>query len=132
MPRQPPALCIRFSLPVGTRGNQEGDPMASSIETPSLEKKAEIWKARAQAKQKWLEKALAEKTTSPRQAALRTAWIKRALKVVQRAQSTIRYHTGLVDAYAQHLNALEMTLLSETDQKTGTRATGSKVGKPSS
>ena len=106
--------------------------MASSIETPSLEKKAEIWKARAQAKQKWLEKALAEKTTSPRQAALRMEWIKRALKVVQRAQSTIKYHTGLVDAYAQHLNALEMTLMSEADQKTGTRATGSKVGKPSS
>ena len=106
--------------------------MASSIETPSIEKKAEIWKARAQAKQKWLEKALAEKTTSPRQDALRKAWIERALKVVQRAQSTIKYHTGLVDAYAQHLNALEMTLMSETDLKTGTRATGSKAGKPSS
>jgi hypothetical protein len=106
--------------------------MASSIETPSVEKKAEIWKARAQAKQKWLEKALAEKTTSPRQAALRMVWIKRALKVVQRAQTTIKYQTGLVDAYAQHLNALEMTLMSEADQKTGTRGTGSKVGKPSS
>ena len=106
--------------------------MASSIETPSVEKKAEIWKARAQAKQKWLEKALAEKTTSPRQVALRMAWIKRALKVVQRAQTTIKYHTGLVDAYAQHLTALEMTLMSEADQKSGTRTTGSKVGKPSS
>ena len=106
--------------------------MASSIETPSVEKKAEIWKARAQAKQKWLEQALAEKTTSPRHAALRMAWIKRALKVVQRAQSTIRYHTGLVDAYAQHLTALDMTLMSEADQKTGTKATGSKVGKQSS
>ena len=91
--------------------------MASSIETPSVEKKAEIWKARAQAKQKWLEKALAEKTTSPRQVARRMAWIKRALKVVQRAQTTIKYHTGLVDAYAQHLNALEMTLMSEADEK---------------
>jgi hypothetical protein len=59
-------------------------------------------------------------------------WIKRALKVVQRAQTTIKYQTGLVDAYAQHLNALEMTLMSEADQKTGTRGTGSKVGKPSS
>ncbi len=105
--------------------------MASSIETPSVEKKAEIWKARAQAKQKWLEKALAEKTTSPRQTALRMAWIKRALRVVQRAQSTIKYHTGLVDAYAQHLNALEMTLMSEADQKTSTKATGQKVGKQS-
>jgi hypothetical protein len=60
------------------------------------------------------------------------AWIKRALKVVRRAQSTIKYHTGLMDAYAQHLNALEMTLMSEVDQKSGTRAAGSKTGKPSS
>ena len=103
--------------------------MASSIETPSLEKMAEIWKARAQAKQKWLEKALAEKTTNSRQAALRMAWIKRALRVVQRAQSTIKYHTGLVDAYAQHLNALEMTLLSEAEEKTSTKTTGQKAGK---
>ena len=102
--------------------------MASSIETPSVEKKAEIWKARAQAKQKWLEKALAEKTTSPRQAALKMAWIERALRVVQRAQSTIKFHTALVDAYAQHLNALEMALMSEADQKTSTRATGQKAG----
>ena len=105
--------------------------MASSIETPSVEKKAEMWKARAQAKQRWLEKALAEKTTSLRQVALRMAWIKRALKVVQRAQTTIKYHTGLVDAYAQHLNALEMTLMSEADEKTSTRATGQKAGKQS-
>ena len=106
--------------------------MLSSIETRSVKAKTEIWKARAQAKQKWLEQALAEKTTSPRQAALRMVWIKQALKVVQRAQTTIKYHTGLVDAYAQHLNALEMTLMSEADEKSGTRATGSKVGKPSS
>ena len=106
--------------------------MASSIETPSVEKKAEIWKARAQAKQKWLEQALAEKTTSPRHAALRMAWIKRALRLVQRAQSTLKYRTRLVDAYAQHLNALEMTLMSEADEKTSTKATGQKVGKPSS
>ena len=106
--------------------------MASSIEAPSLEKKAEIWKARAQAKQKWLEKALSEKTTNPQQAALRMAWIKRALSVVQRAQSTIRYQTGLVDAYAQHLNALEMTLMSEADQKTSTSATAQKGRKQSS
>ena len=104
----------------------------ASIETPSLENKAEIWKARAEAKQKWLEKALAEKTTNPRQAALRTAWIKRALRVVQRAQSTIKYQTGLVDAYAQHLNALEMTLMSEADQKTSTRVTAQKGAKQSS
>jgi hypothetical protein len=92
--------------------------MASSIERRSLEAKTGIWKARALAKQKWLEQALAEPTTTPQQAARRMAWIKRALKIVKRAQSRIAYQTGLIDAYAQHLNALEMTLLSEAEQKT--------------
>jgi hypothetical protein len=60
---------------------------------------------------------------------LRTAGIKRALRVVQRAQSTIKYQPGLVDAYAQHLNALEMALMSEVDRKTSTRAPAQKGGK---
>jgi hypothetical protein len=30
----------------------------------------------------------------------------------------IAYRTGLIAAYAQHLNALEMTLLSGAEQKT--------------
>jgi 3-hydroxyisobutyrate dehydrogenase-like beta-hydroxyacid dehydrogenase len=106
--------------------NQEGDPMLSSTETPSLETKTETWKRRAQAKQKWLEQALAKPTTSPRQAAQRMAWIKRALKMVKRAQSAIKYHTRLVDAYAQHLNALEMTLISEAEQKTGAKSAESE------
>ena len=96
--------------------------MLSSIETPSLETKAEIWKRRAQAKQKWLEQTLAEPTTSPQQVARRLAWIKRALRIVKRAQSEIKYQTGLVDAYAQHLNALEMTLISEAEQKTSSKS----------
>ena len=50
---------------------------------------------------------------------------------VQQAQFTIKYPTWLVDAYAQHLNALEMTLMSEADEKTSTRATGQKAGKQS-
>jgi hypothetical protein len=92
--------------------------MPSSIETPSLETRTETWKRRAQAKQKWLEQALAQPTTSPQETARRKAWIKRALKVVKRAQSTIKQQTALVDAYAQHLNALEMTLMSEAEEKT--------------
>jgi hypothetical protein len=102
--------------------------MLSSIEPRSLEEKTGIWKARAQAKQKWLERALAEPTTTPQQAARRTAWIKRALRVVKRAQSEIEYHTGLVDAYAQHLNALEMTLISQTESKSTERSGKPKVG----
>jgi len=96
--------------------------MLSSIDTRSVKAKTEIWKARAQAKQKWLEGALAEEPTSPQQAARRMAWIKRALKMVKRAHSEIAYHTGLVDAYAQHLNALEMTLISEAEKQTTARS----------
>ena len=101
--------------------------MLSSIETRSVKAKTEIWKARAQAKQKWLEAALAEETTSPQQAARRMAWIKRALKMVKRVQSEIAYHTGLVDAYAQHLNALEMTLISEAEKESTARSEKPKV-----
>ena len=36
--------------------------------------------------------------------------------MVKRAQSAIKYHTGLVDAYAQHLNALEMALMSAAEK----------------
>ena len=100
--------------------------MLSPIQTRSLETKAETWKRRAQAKQEWLEQALAKPTTTPRQAARRMAWIKRALRMVKRAQSAIKYHTGLVDAYAQHLNALEMTLMSKAEQKTGVKSAESE------
>ena len=96
--------------------------MASSIELRSLDATAGIWKARALAKQKWLEQALAEPSTGPQQAARRMAWVKRALKMVKRAHSEIAYHTGLVDAYAQHLNALEMTLISEAEKQTTARS----------
>jgi hypothetical protein len=96
--------------------------MLASMDTPSLETKAERWKVRAQAKQKWLEQALAAPPKGRRQAAQRMAWIKRALKVVKRAQDRVKYQTRLVDAYAQHLNALEMTLMSEAEQKTTTKS----------
>ena len=90
--------------------------MLSTSEAPSLETKAELWKVRARGKQKWLEQALAESPASPQEAARRMAWIKRALKAIKRARTAIEYRTRLVDAYAQHLNALEMTLMSQTEK----------------
>ena len=104
--------------------------MRSTMEASSLETKAELWKVRARGKQKWLERALSEPASSPQQAARRMAWIKRALKMVKRAQSAIEYRTRLVDAYAQHLNALEMTLMSQVEARTGTRSATPNVGKP--
>ena len=91
--------------------------MSSSVQTPLIELQTELWKARAQAKQKWLEQSLAQPTKSPDEAAWRTTWIKRALKTVKRGQAEIRYHAALMDVYAQHLNVLEMTLLAAGDEK---------------
>jgi len=89
--------------------------MLTSTETPLLEMQAQLWKARAQAKQKWLERMLIEPATTPQQAARRTAWIKRALTLVKRGQAEIRYRSALMDAYTDHLNALEMTLMSAAE-----------------
>ena len=94
--------------------------MLSSTQTPLLELQTQLWKARAQAKQKWLERTLAEPPKGSQEAALRTAWIKRALNLVKRGQAEIKYHAALMDTYAEHLNALEMALMSGAEQKSST------------
>jgi hypothetical protein len=90
--------------------------MLSTTETSLLELQTQLWKARAQAKQKWLERSLAEPSATSRSAAQRAAWIKRALNMVKRGQAEIKYQTGLMDAYAEHLSAIEMTLISAAEQ----------------
>jgi hypothetical protein len=94
--------------------------MVSSRETSLLESQTQLWKARALAKQKWLERSLAEHLKTPQEAAERTTWIKRALKMVKRGQAEIKYQTALIDAYAEHLSAIEMALLSASEQKAPT------------
>jgi hypothetical protein len=91
--------------------------MVSSTPTPLLELQTQVWKARAQAKQKWLERTLAEPPKYPRQALKRMLWIKRALGTVKRGQAEIRYRAALLDAYAEHLSVLEMTLIGAAEQK---------------
>ena len=81
-----------------------------------LELETEVWKARAQAKQKWLERALAEPAGNPRDAERRTMWIDQALKVVKRGQDQVTYQSALMDAYAQHLSVLEMSLISAAER----------------
>jgi hypothetical protein len=92
--------------------------MPSSTETPLLEEQTRLWKARAQVKQKWLERALAEPINSADDTAWRTAWIKRALNTVKRGQAQIRYQAALIDAYAEHLSVLEMILMGASEQRT--------------
>jgi len=98
--------------------------MLSSTQAPLLELQTQLWKARAQAKQRWLERTLAEPAKNPREEARRLMWIKRALNTVKRGQTEIKYQAALMDAYAEHLSVLEMTLISASEQKPGT--SGSK------
>ena len=96
--------------------------MTSPVQTPLLELQTQLWKARAQAKQKWLEQSLAQPTRTSDDAAWRMTWIKRALNMVKRGQAEIKYHAALMDAYAEHLSVLEMTLIAAAEQKRSTEA----------
>ncbi len=91
--------------------------MISSVETPLLDLQTQLWRTRAQAKQKWLEQSLAQPIGTPEEAAWRMTWIKRALNLVKRGQDEIRYHAALMDAYTEHLSVLEMTLIAAAEQK---------------
>jgi hypothetical protein len=92
--------------------------MRSSTQPPTIELHTQLWKARAQAKQKWLDWALAEPTKNSQEAERRMTWIKHALDTVKRGQAEIAYQAALMDAYAQHLTALEMTLMGAAEHKT--------------
>ena len=94
--------------------------MTSSVQTPLLELQTQLWRARAQAKQKWLEQSLAQPAVTSEEAEWRMTWIKRALNVVKRGQDEIKYHAALMDAYTEHLSVLEMTLIAAAEQKRGT------------
>jgi len=101
--------------------------MTSPVQTPYLELQKQLWKARAQAKQKWLEQSLAQPTTTSDDAAWRTTWIKQALNMVKRGQADVKYQAALMDAYAEHLNVLEMMLIAAAEQKRS-EASGNSSG----
>jgi hypothetical protein len=96
----------------------EGASMVPSYESTLLELQTQLWKARAQAKQKWLEQRLARPAKDPRAAARRSLWIKRTLETVRRGQAEIRYRAALADTYAEHLSVLEMILMGAAEQRT--------------
>jgi len=91
--------------------------MLATTQAPLLELQTQVWKARAQAKQKWLERILAEPVRSPRDVERRKAWIDRALGLVRREQEDMKYRAALLDASAAHLNVLEMNLISAAEQR---------------
>ena len=97
--------------------------MPATAQTQLLELETQLWKARAQAKQKWLERTLAEPARNPREAERRATWISQALNVVKRGQDQVKHQAALMDAYAEHLSVLEMSLIAAAER---TRAEGKR------
>ena len=93
--------------------------VTTEMEAPLLKLESQLWKSRAQAKQKWLQQALAQPVRTARDRERRTIWIKRALGAVKRGQEEVKYQTALMDAYAEHLSVLEMSLIQAAEQKGG-------------
>jgi len=91
--------------------------MSTSTQAAAIERHAEQWKARTRAKQKWLERALAEPTEGADDAAWRLEWIRRALNAVKRKQTEVQHRVELMDVYAEHLSILEMTLMAAAEQQ---------------
>jgi len=92
--------------------------------TSLLEMQTDVWKTRAQAKLKWLERTLADPATTPRDAERQTVWIKQALHAVKRGQDELKYQAALLDVYAAHLGALEMSLIAAAEDRSRTNIKG--------
>ena len=90
--------------------------MPATAHTQLLELETQVWKARAHAKQKWLERTLAEPARNAQEAERRATWINQALSVVKRGQDQVKYQSALMDAYAEHLSALEMSLIAAAER----------------
>jgi hypothetical protein len=93
--------------------------LKTEVQMSVLESQRQTWKARGHAKERWLERALAEPVTHPRDAEKRALWIRRALDAVKCAKDEIRYEAALLDAYTAHLSALEMILMAAAESKQG-------------
>ena len=101
--------------------------MTLSNQAHLIELQAQLWKARALAKQKWLEYALSEPADGPRAAARRAVWIKRALEAVRRSQAEIKYRAAIGDASAEHLNVLEMILIGAAEERPARTESGAQT-----
>ena len=91
--------------------------MPATTHTSLLELQTDVWKTRAQAKQKWLERTLAEPAKTPRDVKRQALWITQALQAVKRGQDEMKYQLALLDVYAAHLSALEMSLMAAAEQR---------------
>jgi hypothetical protein len=91
--------------------------LKTEVQTSLLELQKKVWKARGHAKQKWLERTLADPVKNASDAKRRASWVERALDVVKCGQEEIKYQAALLDAYAEHLSVLEMNLLAASESK---------------
>jgi len=106
--------------------------MLLSNQAHLFELQTQLWKARAVAKQKWLEWVLSEPVDGPRAAARRAVWIKRALEAVRRGQAEIKYRAALSDASAEHLSVLEMILIGAAEQRPAPAENGAPTSRAES
>ena len=100
--------------------------MPATTPTSLLELQTDVWKTRAQAKQKRLERTLAEPARTPQDAKRQAIWIKQALDVVKQRKNKIKHTTALLGVYALHLSALETRLTAAAERRRGERAAKSK------
>jgi hypothetical protein len=91
--------------------------LKTEVQSSVLELQKKVWKARGHAKQKWLERTLAESAKNPADAKKRALWVQQALDVVKGGQEEIKYQAALLDAYAEHLSVLEMSLMAASESK---------------
>jgi len=98
--------------------------MSVSTQSRLLELRVELWRARSQAKQKWLEQTLSQPPRGPREAVRRARWVKRALYSVDRRQNRLRAREALLKVYGETLTGLERILNHAAEQM---KSAGSEV-----
>ncbi|HMF93585.1 MAG TPA: hypothetical protein VKE96_04795 [Vicinamibacterales bacterium] len=101
--------------------------MLLSNQAHLFELQTQLWKARALAKQKWLEWVISEPADGPRAAARRADWIKRALEAVRRGQAEVRYRAALSEATAEHLSVLEKILIGAAERRPAPTESGAQT-----
>src|SRR5215831_19641798 len=93
--------------------------LETEVQSSLLELHKQEWKTRGHAKQRWLDRALAEPVRNSHDVEKREWWIKQALDVVKSGQEEIKHQAALLDAYAEHLSVLEMSLMAASESKNG-------------
>lgn len=99
--------------------------MLASSKARLRESRIEALKARARAKQQWLEQTLSSSVAASEKSQRRQHWVADALHRIKRAKADAMYRASVLDAYTEHLSVLEMTLMRAAEEK-DTKAESSK------